>query len=47
MTGTLEALDPAVGAVFKAYDVRGLVPTELTPEIAYRIGPRDRRLPRR
>src|SRR4051812_45261209 len=38
MTGTLEALDPAVGAVFKAYDIRGLVPAELTPEIAYRIG---------
>ena len=31
MTGTLEALDPAVGAVFKAYDIRGLVPAELTP----------------
>ncbi|HYI25169.1 MAG TPA: hypothetical protein VD767_07155, partial [Thermomicrobiales bacterium] len=38
MTGTLEALDPAVGAVFKAYDIRGLVPAELTPEIAYRVG---------
>jgi phosphomannomutase len=38
MTGTLQALDPAVGAVFKAYDIRGLVPAELTPEIAYRIG---------
>jgi phosphomannomutase len=25
-------------ACFKAYDVRGIVPTELNPEIAYRIG---------
>ena len=31
--------DPAkVGALFKAYDVRGVVPDEFTPEIAYRIG---------
>ena len=35
--------DPAgdgatLGALFKAYDVRGLVPDELTPEAAYRIG---------
>jgi phosphomannomutase len=27
-----------VGRLFKAYDVRGIVPDELTPEIAYRIG---------
>ncbi len=41
MTGAntaYEALDPSVGALFKAYDVRGVVPGELTPEIAYRIG---------
>ncbi len=25
-------------ACFKAYDVRGVVPSELNPEIAYRIG---------
>jgi len=31
-------LDPAVGDLFKAYDVRGVVPRELTPEIAYRVG---------
>ncbi|MGI8403311.1 MAG: phosphomannomutase/phosphoglucomutase [Thermomicrobiales bacterium] len=31
-------LDPSVGDLFKAYDVRGLVPRELTPDIAYRIG---------
>ncbi len=31
-------LDPAVGDLFKAYDVRGIVPRELTPDIAYRIG---------
>ena len=28
----------AIGNLFKAYDVRGVVPTELTPDIAYRIG---------
>jgi phosphomannomutase len=34
-----EPLDPGkVGSLFKAYDVRGIVPDELTPEIAYRIG---------
>jgi phosphomannomutase len=39
MTGNQpEALDPAVGDLFKAYDIRGIVPTELTPEIAYQIG---------
>ncbi|HVL24774.1 MAG TPA: phosphomannomutase/phosphoglucomutase [Thermomicrobiales bacterium] len=32
------ALDPSVGGIFKAYDVRGIVPQELTPEIAYRVG---------
>jgi len=31
-------LDPAVGELFKAYDVRGIVPAELNPEIAYRLG---------
>ncbi|MGC4105583.1 MAG: phosphomannomutase/phosphoglucomutase [Thermomicrobiales bacterium] len=35
---TLEPLDPSVGAIFKAYDIRGIVPRELTPDIAYRIG---------
>lgn len=34
----LEPLDPSVGAIFKAYDIRGIVPRELTPDIAYRIG---------
>jgi phosphomannomutase len=34
-----EKLDPAlIGRLFKAYDVRGIVPGELTPEIAYQIG---------
>ena len=27
-----------LGKLFKAYDIRGIVPDELTPEIAYRIG---------
>ena len=31
-------LDPSVGNLFKAYDIRGIVPQELDPEIAYRIG---------
>jgi len=31
-------LDPEVGALFKAYDIRGIVPQELNPDIAYRIG---------
>jgi phosphomannomutase len=31
-------LDPSVGGLFKAYDVRGIVPQELDPEIAYRVG---------
>ena len=25
-------------AIFKAYDIRGTVPDQLTPEVAYRIG---------
>ena len=34
-----DTIDPArIGSLFKAYDVRGVVPTELTPDIAYRIG---------
>jgi phosphomannomutase len=31
-------LDPSVGDLFKAYDVRGTVPDQLNPDIAYRIG---------
>jgi phosphomannomutase len=27
-----------IADIFKAYDIRGVVPSELTPEIAYRIG---------
>jgi phosphomannomutase len=27
-----------VGGLFKTYDIRGIVPTQLTPEIAYKIG---------
>ena len=27
-----------IGAIFKAYDVRGVVPDDLTPEVAYKIG---------
>lgn len=34
----LAPLDPAVGSLFKAYDVRGLVPQEMDTEVAYRIG---------
>src|SRR5690606_39199349 len=34
----LEPIPAAAGALFKAYDVRGTVPDELTPEIAYRTG---------
>jgi phosphomannomutase len=37
-TTNLEPLDDAVGDLFKAYDVRGTVPDQLTPDIAYRIG---------
>lgn len=36
MTGTIDPVN--IGSLFKAYDVRGVVPTELTPDIAYRIG---------
>src|SRR4051794_9459731 len=36
MTDTTDATK--IGSLFKAYDVRGIVPDELTPEIAYRIG---------
>ncbi len=35
---TLEPLDPGAGARFKAYDISGIVPGELNPDIAYRIG---------
>jgi len=35
---TSGTLDPTVGSLFKAYDVRGIVPNELNPDIAYRIG---------
>lgn len=31
-------LDPKVGDLFKAYDIRGLVPQEMDPGVAYRIG---------
>lgn len=34
----LGPLDPAVGSLFKAYDVRGLVPQEMDAGVAYRIG---------
>jgi phosphomannomutase len=37
-TRTLEALDPATGDIFKAYDIRGVVPGELDADLAYRIG---------
>jgi phosphomannomutase len=34
-----DGFDPAkVAGMFKTYDIRGVVPDELTPEIAYRIG---------
>jgi len=34
-----EVVDNAIiGSLFKAYDVRGIVPNQLTPETAYRIG---------
>ncbi len=35
---TLAPLDPAVGNLFKAYDIRGLVPQEMDTDVAYRIG---------
>jgi phosphomannomutase len=31
-------LDPSVGDLFKAYDIRGLVPQEMDESVAYRIG---------
>jgi phosphomannomutase len=31
-------LDPKVGDLFKAYDIRGLVPQEMDEDVAYRIG---------
>lgn len=34
----LAPLDPAVGTLFKAYDIRGLVPQEMDEDVAYRIG---------
>ncbi|MCA9832322.1 MAG: phosphomannomutase/phosphoglucomutase [Thermomicrobiales bacterium] len=34
----LAPLDPAVGELFKAYDIRGLVPQEMDATTAYRIG---------
>ncbi len=36
MTDTLDAA--RVGPIFKTYDVRGLAPDELSPELAYRVG---------
>src|SRR5687767_8433864 len=36
MTDTIDAAKAA--SLFKAYDVRGLSPEELSPELAYRIG---------
>lgn len=39
MSGTNDQADSQrIGELFKAYDIRGVVPGELTPEIAYRIG---------
>ncbi|MBA2519491.1 MAG: phosphomannomutase/phosphoglucomutase [Chloroflexia bacterium] len=35
---TRDELEASVRAIFKAYDVRGLVPTELSPKIAREIG---------
>lgn len=34
----LSPIDPAVGALFKAYDIRGLVSQEMDASVAYRIG---------
>ena len=36
--GGKPVVDAKTAGLFKAYDVRGVVPDELTPEIAYRIG---------
>src|SRR5918996_5167155 len=33
-----QADDKKVAGLFKAYDIRGLVPDELTPDLAYKIG---------
>ena len=38
MQQNLEPLDASKGRIFKAYDVRGVVPRELDPDLAYRIG---------
>lgn len=32
------SLDPSVGDLFKAYDIRGIAPKEINADIAYRIG---------
>lgn len=34
----LAPLDSAIGSLFKAYDIRGLVPQEMDTDVAYRIG---------
>ena len=34
----LAPLNPSVGGLFKAYDIRGLVPQEMDADVAYRIG---------
>ncbi len=34
----LAPIDPEVGKLFKAYDIRGLVPQEMDASVAYRIG---------
>lgn len=34
----LVPLDSSVGSLFKAYDIRGLVPQEMDADVAYRIG---------
>lgn len=34
----MEPLDPKIGDLFKAYDIRGLVPQEMDAGVAYRIG---------
>jgi phosphomannomutase len=38
MVANLEPLDASVGDIFKAYDIRGTVPDELYPDLAYRVG---------
>lgn len=38
VAANLEPLDPKVGELFKAYDIRGLVPQEMDASLAYRIG---------